>query len=398
MTQLDQSAPATAVDLFGPEVAADPYPVYRALRDLAPAVHVPAHDVWALTRYDDVRAASADWQTYSSASGVALLDDFNTPFLGTVLTSDPPRHTELRSVLSEQVSPRGIAKLRRQVAEAVDAIVAEAVTDDAFDGVTDLAQKVPVRLVGDLIGVPPEGRERLLPGADAVFTTFGPAGATLQERMPVFLDYVEWMQAAATREGLAPGSWGAAILDAVDDGRIEASGAVPLIHAFLVAGLDTTVNALASMLRVFAEQPHIWEVLKSDPALAGPVFEEVLRTESPVQVFSRVTTRSVRHGDVELPAGTRVLLHFAAANRDERHYPDPDRFDVRRNPVDHLAFGYGPHGCAGQALARLEGRCLIESLLSRVDSFVVDGTPVPHDNPVLRGLESLPLTIRRADG
>jgi cytochrome P450 len=387
------AAPTTDLDLFGLELAVAPERL-REIRDLGPAVFVPEHGFWVLTRYADVRAAAADWETYSSAQGVALLDEFNAPVLGAVVATDPPAHDAIRAVLSEQVSPRAIAGLRQDVARAVDGIVDGVVRSGSFDGVTGLAQQIPLRIVGDLLGLPEEGRDQLIPGADAINMSFGPFTPRMQELMPVFVSYLEWIESIFTRETLRPGTWGAAILDAVDDGRLDQHAGLLQMNAFLVAGFDTTANAVAALLRLFADQPEVWDALQADPALAGPVFEETLRLWPPVKGFFRVTTRDVQFGDVVIPAGARVLLHFAAANRDERQYPEPDVFQISRNPVDHLSFGYGVHGCAGQALARLEARSLMEALLRRVDRFELTGEPAQRDHPIICGLATLPMAVR----
>jgi cytochrome P450 len=384
--------PGSDLDLFGLEVGAAPERL-RPLQDIGPAVFVPEHDFWVLTRYDDVRAAAADWETYSSAQGVALLDEFNAPVIGGLVATDPPEHDAIRAVLSAQTSPRAVAALAEDIARHVDEIVEDVLRATSFDGVSELAQRVPLKIVGDLLGLPEEGRDRLIPGADAINMTFGPLTPRLQERLPLVGSYFHWIASVFNRETLRPGSWGAAILDAVDDGRLTAKLGLDQLNAFMVAGFDTTANAVAALLRLFAEQPRVWTALKGDPSLARPVFEETLRMWSPIKGFFRVTTRDVQVGDAVLPAGTRVLLHFAAANRDERHYPDPDSFDITRNPIDHLSFGYGVHGCLGQALARLEAHSVVDALLRRVDRFELAGEPVLRDHPVINGLGSLPLRV-----
>jgi len=387
------SAPVSDVDLFAPDVLADPYAAYRELRDTAPAVRLSTYPIWVLTRYEDVRAGLADWQSFTSAQGVALTDEMNAPMLGGVLATDPPEHDVLRSVLSEKLAPRVLARLRADIAQRADALVAQVVARGSFDAVTELAQPLPVDVVADLIGLPLAGREKLLPGADATFASFGPLDERMQARMPVFMDYLGYMQSVSDPSVLAPGSWGAAVFDAVDAGRIPAETAGPLLTAYLVAGMDTTVAAIAAYTRHLAEDPELFATLKADPSLIASGFEEALRIESPVLGFFRNTTRDVDVSGVVVPAGSRVLLSNASANRDERHYADPDRFDVRRNPLDHLAFGYATHGCAGQGLARIEAQSLIGSLLRRVDRIELAGDPGRHEHPVVRGLESLPLTV-----
>lgn len=386
--------PSTDVDLFSEAFVEDPYPALRDLRDLAGAVHVPHHDFWAITRYDDVRDAASSWELFTSAEGVGLLDEFNAPTLGSVLASDPPRHSYLRGLLSEKLSPRALRGLRADVQTKVDRIVDDALQTDVFDAVTAITQQIPVRVVGDLIGVPEEGRSALVPGADAVFTSLGPMTPALQERFDALRGYEEFMATAAER-GFTPGSWGATLFDEVGAGRLDATDAAAIIAAYLVAGIDTTANGIASMLWSFATVPGLWDRLRAEPGLAPSVFEEALRLESPVQAFFRVATRDVDIDGVTVPRGARVLLHFGSANRDERHYADADRFAADRNPLDHLAFGYGIHGCAGQGLARLEASSLIRSLLERVEAFALAGDPVRHYNPVIRGLQSLPVQLTR---
>jgi cytochrome P450 len=381
------------IDLFSEELYADPYPAYRELRDLGGVVYMRKHDFYALMRYDDVRAADGDSATFSS-KGVALLPQFNEMLVGTVIATDPPDHAALRAVLSEQLAPRAINKLGADIRRQADDLVRSIVKLGTFDAVTQLAQLMPVSIVADLIGVPDEGREILLPGAEAFFSVFGPMNPFLEQKVPVVMAFNEWMASVSHRDKLTPGSWGAAIWKAVDDGRIEERSALPLMTAFLVAGMDTTVNGIGAMIRIFAEQPDTWAELRKDPTLAAAAFEETLRVESPVQVFFRETTRDVEIDGVTIPAKSSVCLHFGSANRDERHYPDPDHFDIHRNPLDHMAFGYGTHGCAGQALARIEARAIVGALLDQVESIEPAGPPQLHYNTVARGLGGLPVTVR----
>ena len=367
------AAPTSGIDVFSDDVLSEPYEAYRVLRDTGAVVRLTSRPLWVLARYADVRAALADAATFSSAAGVGVSDEMNAMQAGSVLASDDPEHARLRAVLSEKLAPRALASLRTAIAEQADALVAGVVARGSFNAVTELAARLPVDVVADLIGLPAEGRDMLLTGADAMFASFGPLDARLQSRMPEVMAYVEFMAASTSRDKLTPGSWGAAILDAVDEGRLAAESAVPLMAAYLIAAMDTTVHSLGNFIRLLAADPQLWRTLKADPGLIGGAFEENLRLESPVQGFTRLTTRDVEIDGTLIPTGTRVLLSYASANRDERHYPDPDRYDIRRNPVDHLAFGYATHGCAGQGLARIEAQALIGSLLRRVESMSACG-------------------------
>ena len=387
------AAPTSGIDVFSDDVLSEPYEAYRVLRDTGAVVRLTSRPLWVLARYADVRAALADAATFSSAAGVGVSDEMNAMQAGSVLASDDPEHARLRAVLSEKLAPRALASLRTAIAEQADALVAGVVARGGFDAVAELAARLPVDVVADLIGLPADGRDMLLTGADAMFASFGPLDARLQSRMPEVMAYVEFMAASTSRDKLTSGSWGAAILDAVDEGRLAAESAVPVMAAYLIAAMDTTVHSLGNFIRLLAADPQLWRTLKADPGLIGGAFEENLRLESPVQGFTRLTTRDVELDGTLIPADTQVLLSYASANRDERHYPDPDRYDIRRNPVDHLAFGYATHGCAGQGLARIEAQALIGSLLRRVESIELAGEPVRHSHPMIRGLEALPVSV-----
>lgn len=390
--------PTLDVDIFTDDVIADPYPIYRELRDAAPAVYMSPHSVWAIGRHADVRAALLDYETFSSARGVEMLEElaqFGT--IGTILGTDPPEHDVLRAVLSEKLAPRALRNLHDYVTERADAIVRDAVSKGTFDAVTDLAQRVPVDVVADLIGLPKEGRHILLEGADAIFYAFGPLTQRLQERLPNIQGYLQYTRDMLNREILAPDSWGSAVLDAVDEGRLPIEVARTLMSSYMIAGMDTTVNSTSNLIRLLAERPDLWAALKNDPSLIPGAFEEILRWESPVQGFFRTTTRDVDVSGTVIPENSRVLLCFGAGNRDERHYADPDTFDLHRNPTDHLAFGYGTHGCAGQGLARMEVPAVLTALLRYADSISLAGEPTRNFSPVIRCLSSLPLTVTPAN-
>jgi len=388
--------PSIDIDLYSPEVVADPFPVLARVRELGPAVYSSKHDFYVLTRYQDVRAASGNWRSLTSARGVALTDEFNQQLVGSVLASDPPEHDALREVLSDKLAPRGLAKTYEQISQYAHRLVAELVARGTFDGVADVARVYPVNVVGDLVGLPVEGRETMQPGADATFAGFGPFNEYVMEHLPQLIAYTDWMGTMADRSKLTPGGWGEAVMDAVDAGRLTQLGAIKTMSAYLTAGMDTTVNAISALMRLFADRPDVWAALKADRGLAPQIFEEILRLETPVIGFFRVATEDITIDDSVIPAGAKVLLHWAAANRDPAKYPDPDVFDLGRNPRDHIAFGYGPHACAGQGLARMEAAALLEALAAQIDVFERAGEPVRGRNPVVRGYESVPLRVTPA--
>jgi len=195
------------------------------------------------------------------------------------------------------------------------------------------------------------------------------------------------------RDILTEGSWGAAVLDAADAGRIDREDAGPLMSAYMIAGMDTTVNSLGHFLNLLANRPDVWAALKEDKTLIPSAYEEILRLESPVQGFFRTTTTDVDVDGTIIPEDSRVMLCYGSGNRDERHYANPDMFDLNRNATDHLAFGYGTHGCAGQGLARMEAPALVAALMRHVDRIEPNGEAEVTLSPVVRSLSSLPLTV-----
>ena len=384
------AAPSVDVDLFSDDVLREPYEAWRALRDAGELVWVPANETYVVARYDLVRAAAADHRTFSS-KGVAYEPQMNQMLEGTILTSSPPEHVKLRGVLGERLAPRALLASRDLLRERAEELIEPLLAAGTFDAVTQLAQPYPLRVVGDMVGLPPEGREVLLEGADAGFNGFGPLNDRAMVTFPKMMAMMEYSAYTLARENLDPAGMAMSVHEAADRGVITEETVPRLLSAYLVAGVDTTVNAIGSAIWLFASQPEAWQMLRDDPTLVPSAFEEVLRIESPVTAFFRSVTTPTEVGTVTLEEGARVMLAFGAANRDERHYPDPDRFDVTRNPADHLSFGHGIHLCAGTGLARLEAHAILDHLVARVDRWELIGPPERRLNNILRGFASLPV-------
>jgi cytochrome P450 len=389
---LGSSAPRFDLDLFSDENLTDPYPVYERFRAAGPVVYLSAIDAYALARYDDVRSGLGDHETFISGRGIGLSDEGNATRKGVIIASDNPLHDQLRSVLSERLSPKAMNVIRAEINEKADALVASVVAKTSFDAVTDLAQAFPLTIVADLIGLPAADRTRLLEWADAGFNLWGPRNERNIRAMPVWGELIDYIVTQATRDKLTPGSMGAAIYEAADRGVIAFDQCPQLFVSYLVAGVDTTINAIGNAIDYFAKFPDQWDLLREKPTLIPGAFEEVLRFDAPLQLVRRYCVRDVEIGGTTIPADSNVVMICASGNRDERKYREPERFDVTRNPVDHLTFGYGLHGCAGQALARLEAHAIFRALAKRVTRFET-GTPVRRLNNVMRGLEHLPVSV-----
>ncbi|XVQ07169.1 cytochrome P450 [Spirillospora sp. CA-255316] len=392
MTDVMSAAPRSDADLFSDEILLQPYETYRMLRSMGPVVALQRCDALGVTTFAAVRQVLRDWRTFPSGQGVGLNDAVNSMGRESVLMSDPPRHEVLRGVLMDRLAPRALEpvgeRIRRQAFDLVDRLL-EAGTVDA---VRDLARVFPVQVVGDLIGLPPEGREDLLRLADGTFNSFGPDNERARLGMTAWAEQAQVLRRIATRDRLCEGSLGMAVYEAADAGVIDAADTMVMLGTYLNAGMDTTINAISAMMMLFARHPEQWELLRREPERRDAAFEEVLRYESPVQTFTRLAAKPVAVGGTEVAAGRRVVVLFGSANRDEQRWEHADTFDIARPARAHVGFGFGIHSCAGQALARIEARAILDALLAQVRSWEI-GTPIWHLNNVIRGLESLPLTF-----
>lgn len=381
--------PATDIDLFSDEVLRDPYPAYATLRDQGAVVHMQRHDIWALTRYDAVREAVATPGTFSS-TGVGFNDVVNGAIAETALASDPPDHAPRRQALAQSLSPKNLRGLKDHIETKVDDLVADLIDRATFDAVDDFAEVLPTSIVLDLIGLNADMQATVLPWAAEAFNTFGPLSKerTLNS-LPVAGALAEFCS-AIDPDDLTEGSFGRTAFDAAARGDLTRADAEAVVTAYIGAGLDTTIAALGHAIRLFADNPEQWDILRADTTRIPAAFNEILRIESPLQMLGRRTTKDVDIEGVVIPAGASVAMLYGCANRDERHYPDPTTFNINRDASDHLAFGYGIHSCAGQGLARMEVFAALSALASRVHRFHV-GEPVMGLNNTSRSLQSLPV-------
>jgi cytochrome P450 len=384
--------PESDLDLWSDQAILDPYPGYRELRDTAPAVWLTRYGMAALARYTDVRDALVHWDPFSSAHGVMMNDHINQALRGIMLCSDPPEHSVLRGVARRPLLPRELKLLEHLVTEEADSLVAQLAAKGSFDAATDLAQHLPITIVSKLVGLPEEGREQMLDWARANFNCFGPMNARTEQSLPVLQDAIAYSTDPTLRQRLKPGGWADQLYAAADAGEIPAEQAGIMLNDYWAPSLDTTIMAIGSAIRLFAEHPDQWDLVRADPRLVSHAINEVLRLESPIQMFSRLLTSDYQLDGSTLPQGQRVVIVFASANRDERKWADPGRFDVLRKPADHIAFGWGEHQCMGMSLARLEMRALLTALASRVHRFEITAME-PLMNNVLHGPRKLEVSI-----
>lgn len=405
------ATPRSDVDLFSDEALLDPYPRLRELRDAGPAVWLDRHGAYAVTRYADVRAVLADDETFVSGQGVGLNEIINAMGPGTTLMSDGEVHRHQREIIGRPLTPSALTDLRPDAQSIAAALADRVVARGTFDAIADLAEVLPATWVPDLLGWPSDGRDRLLDWAAATFDGLGPMNDRAATAGESILDMIRYAQ-RLTKAELPEGCFAARILRAADAGEIEPARCPMLFIDYLGPSLDTTISAVGNAIWLFATHPDQWDLLRREPKRLKAAFNEVLRLESPINCFTRVATSDAVIGGaghdgvghlsheggegVEIPAGSRVLLSFASANRDERRWADPERFDITRESAGQLAFGYGEHACVGMGLARLEGAAVLGALLDRVSRIELADEPTRKINNLIRSFQSLPVTVHPA--
>ncbi|GAB2744583.1 cytochrome P450 [Sinomonas soli] len=376
------------IDIWDDAVTVDPFPAYTELRETAGVVYLPKNGIYVLTRYDLIRDALADPETYSSTS-LGFNPMVNEALQGTSLASDPPVHTQLRATLSENLTPRALRGLKVTIDEKAEKLVSELAHSGSFEAIDALARKFPLEVVSDLIGFTGPVKDNMLRWGQAAMEVLGPLNLRTQENFPIAGELYGWC-ASVRAEDLTPGSIGRGIFDAEARGAIPEGSAGHIIHQYLGAGVDSTIAAIGNIVALFGRHPEQLELVRANPDLVPSAFAEVLRFWPPLHVWGRTTTREVEIGEVTVPKGAQIGILFGAGNHDPRHYEDPDDFDVTRNPTDHLSFGYGPHGCAGQGLARLEGHAIVAALARHVKSMEI-AEPVRVPTNTTRAIEELPV-------
>jgi cytochrome P450 len=376
-------------------LAGDPFPDLARLRAEAPVAHHAETGAWVFARHADVVAASRDPGTYCSGKGILLMEigaDYDSP--PTMMHTDPPAHTRYRKLVQPAFSPPVMRRLDEVIRERARRAVAGLPDGDPVDVVGELAVPFPLRVISDLLGIPEDDWPRFFEWSEAAIP-----GATdwpeerIAELMGEMVDYL--LSTAAARRADPRDDVISLLANVeVDGDTLDDTELAMFLVQLLVAGNETTRNALSGGLVAFSERPDQWARLRAEPALVGTAVDEVLRWTTPVVYFMRTTTREVTVGDVTLPPGTPVVLHYLSANRDEAEFgPTGSEFDIGRDPNHHVAFGSGPHFCLGAALARIELRAMLDALTARFATVEPAGAVERSMSLVIAGVRSAPLVL-----
>lgn len=382
--------PAYAPDIYADNAILDPYPHYAAMRDLGPLVYLPRHDIYAIPRYAELKKALLAHSDFMSGHGVA---GFTWPEMfqvRNVLASDEPDHSRLRQVMAAPLAPPALEPLIAQIESAADALIVRLIDKGEFDGMADFASFLPVSIVSSLVGLPEQGRDRMLDWASASFDLLGVGNDRAKRAGEVVGEMINYVMTQCNPANVNPAGWAAQIWAAVQSGKLTPKEAGILHIDILAPALDTTIFATGHLLHRLATNPDQWTKLKADLSLIPAAIDEAVRLESPIRAFGRVVETAQDVGGLIAPAGARVLMMYASANRDDRKWDAPESFNIERPGLaGHLGFGHGRHVCVGMHLARLEMRALLKAIIARVDRIEV-GEPELRLNNVLRGFARLP--------
>lgn len=385
-------------DPYDVELNADPYPMFRRLREESPLYYNEQHDFYALSRFADVDNAIVDYQTFSSARG-AILEliraNIDMP-PGVLIFEDPPVHDIHRKLLSRMFTPRKISDLEPKIREFCARSLDPLVDTGRFDFVNDLGAQMPMRVIGMLLGVPEEDQEAARDFANAQMRT--EAGKPMEFSAETMLNgeffgqYIDWRAQHPSNDIMTE------LLNAEfedETGTVRGMRRDELLTYVTVvsgAGNETTTRLIGWAGKVLAEHPDQRRALVENPALIPAAVEELLRYEPPAPHVARYVTRDVDYYGQRVPEGSVMMMLIGAANRDHRQFPpDGDVFDIRREPRQHLTFSVGTHYCLGSALARLEGRIALEEILKRFPEWDVDlAEATLSPTSTVRGWESMP--------
>ncbi len=387
-------------DPFDVEIDVDPYDLWREMRDREPLYRNDRFDFWALSRYGDVEAAHRDAKTYSSAHGTVLEIMSPEPLpTAQIIFLDPPDHTRLRALVSRAFSPRRVTDLEPTMRAICRELFDEVEGRPSFDYLQDFAALLPSRVISTLFGVPDSDREQVRHWFDQIFHIEPGVGMVNDVSLTAQISLFEYFreQIGARRDDPRDDMLtDLALAEITEDGAtrtLRTGEAADFALLVVGAGTETVARLLGWAAVLLDRHPDQRARLVADPGLVPNAIEELLRYEAPSPVQGRWTMRDVEHHGITVPAGSKVLLLTGSAGRDERVYPDAERFDVTRHFDQHVSFGFGIHFCLGAALARLESRVAIEETLARYPEWSVDHEhAVRLHSSTVRGYTSVPFS------
>lgn len=389
----------------GTDTSSFAYHVYRVMRDSHPVLHSERYGgFYAVTRYEDVYDVLHDHATFSSAGGITIPPLVGDLFKIPPFEFDPPEHTRYRNLLTKGLAPKAVVEFKPFIRERASEAIESALSKGTCDIVSDIIVPVHGSVIARLLGARPEEYPlftervwRLIEGSHLALTTDDGWQSLVEVAAEIWqhLEELAEMAAVHASDGEDDNSITAAVVSEEQSGMLTREEVIGLLFAIYTAGNETTINALGSQVHYLYHHEAVAEELRSSPVLIERFVEEMLRYEGPVQALCRTATRDVVIRGQTIPAGSKVLVYFAAANRDERQFESPGEVVIQRSPNRHAALGLGIHRCVGSHLARLEAITVLDEFLSKVGRFRLDLPNISWRHHETRGPSALPAVLER---
>ena len=388
--------PVCGDDVFDRDSVINSREVDDSLREMSPVVWLSRENIAVLGRWEHVSKGLQDWQSFSNTS--RPWHDPNSVRPEILLTDDPPRHTKVRMIIGKALMPKTLKRMEEQFHKTANEQVAKLMEreGEVIDAHAEICAPFVHEVLPDLLGLPEEGRDNMTAFGHAVWATMGPMNDLFKEAVEGSDGVINWASWACERENLDPEGLGYAMFEAADRGEITQDEAKLLTMTMLSAGADTTVMTMSTAIRAFCEFPDQYQLLRQEPSLLKAAFDESLRWDSPSRLAGRITKKDVEIDGFVIPEGTRCGLLFSAANRDPRKWPEPDRFDIKRNLQGHVGWGYGIHSCVGRNLAQMEAVALLGAIIRNIESFESAGDLEWWMTTIGHGPAKLPIRFKAA--